>query len=110
MTVILTANFPTSVWDGLTDQKVKCQDRVTPDANGYDRLITEIVAIQKHLDTGDVTFNDVTFNDIEINGALNHDGTTVGFYSTTPITQQTGVAVTAAGIHAALVALGLITA
>ncbi len=34
----------------------------------------------------------------------------VGFYSTTPVSQQTGVAVTAAGIHAALVSLGLITA
>lgn len=34
----------------------------------------------------------------------------VGFYTTTPIIQQTGVAVTAGAIHAALVALGLITA
>lgn len=36
--------------------------------------------------------------------------TTIGFYNTAPIAQQTGVAVTAAAIHAALVALGLITA
>lgn len=35
---------------------------------------------------------------------------TVGFYGTTGVAQQTGVAVSAAGIHAALVALGLITA
>lgn len=34
----------------------------------------------------------------------------VGFYATTAIDLQTGVAVTAAAIHAALVALGLITA
>ncbi len=34
----------------------------------------------------------------------------VGFYVTAPISLQTGVAVTAGGIHAALVALGLITA
>jgi hypothetical protein len=33
-----------------------------------------------------------------------------GFYGTTPIAKQTGVAVTAAGIHAALVNLGLISA
>lgn len=33
-----------------------------------------------------------------------------GFYVTTPISLQTGVAVTAAGVHAALVNLGLITA
>ncbi len=46
----------------------------------------------------------------EIDGDLNHDGTNVGFYGTAPVAQQTGVAVTAAGIHAALVSLGLITA
>ena len=34
----------------------------------------------------------------------------VGFYGTAPVAQQTGVAVSAAGIHAALVSLGLITA
>lgn len=34
----------------------------------------------------------------------------LGFYNATPVAQQTGVAVTAAGIHAALVNLGLITA
>jgi len=34
----------------------------------------------------------------------------IGFYTTAPISQQTGVAVSAAGIHAALVALGLFTA
>lgn len=34
----------------------------------------------------------------------------LGFYGATPVAQQTGVAVTDAGIHAALVALGLITA
>lgn len=34
----------------------------------------------------------------------------VGFYGTTPVAKQTGVAVNAAGIHAALVTLGLIAA
>lgn len=41
---------------------------------------------------------------------LGKTGGSVGFYGTTPIALQTGVAVDAAGIHAALVALGLITA
>jgi len=36
--------------------------------------------------------------------------TTLGFYRHAPVAQQTGVAVTAAAIHAALVNLGLITA
>ncbi|MEE8114714.1 MAG: hypothetical protein V3T23_10205 [Nitrososphaerales archaeon] len=47
---------------------------------------------------------------LEIDGDLNHDGSNLGFYGTTPIAQQTGVAVSAAGIHAACVALGLFTA
>lgn len=47
---------------------------------------------------------------IVIGGALNHVGATAGFYATAPIAQQAGVAVTAAGIHAACVALGLFTA
>jgi hypothetical protein len=36
--------------------------------------------------------------------------TTVGFYATAPVVKQTGVAVSAAGVHAALVNLGLISA
>jgi hypothetical protein len=47
---------------------------------------------------------------ITVEGALDHDGSTVGFYGTTPIVKQTGVAVSSAGIHAALVNLGLIGA
>lgn len=39
-----------------------------------------------------------------------HSTGRVGFYGTTPIAKQTGVAVTAAAIHAALVNLGLIAA
>lgn len=34
----------------------------------------------------------------------------VGFYGSTGVAKQTGVAVTAAAVHAALVALGLISA
>lgn len=47
---------------------------------------------------------------VNIGGALNHDGSTAGFYATAPVAQQTGVAVTDVAIHAALVNLGLITA
>lgn len=38
------------------------------------------------------------------------NGGLLGFFAATPITRPTGVAVTAIGIHAALIALGLITA
>jgi hypothetical protein len=45
------------------------------------------------------------------NAAIGNAGAdTVGFYGHAPTAQQTGVAVSSAGIHAALVALGLITA
>jgi len=46
---------------------------------------------------------------LTLGGNLEVEGN-VGFYNTTPVAQQTGVAVSAAGIHAALVNLGLITA
>jgi hypothetical protein len=39
---------------------------------------------------------------------LNHYGDRAGFFGTTAIAKPTGVAVTAAGVHAALVSLGLI--
>lgn len=41
---------------------------------------------------------------------LGRTGGSIGFYGTTPIAKQTGVAVTAEGIHAACVALGLFAA
>lgn len=49
-------------------------------------------------------------NSRKSNSAINWSPTTVGFYGTTPLAKQTGVPVTAAGVHAALVALGLIAA
>lgn len=55
--------------------------------------------------TGGATF----FQAVEIDGDLNHDGSNIGFFGTAPAAKQTGVAVTAAGIHAALVTYGLIT-
>lgn len=45
-----------------------------------------------------------------IKGRVMVADTHLGFYGTTPIAKQTGVSVTAEGIHAALVALGLIAA
>jgi len=49
---------------------------------------------------------------IGYNGAKGFEvnATGIGFFATTPVAQPTGVAVSAAGIHAALVSLGLITA
>lgn len=49
-------------------------------------------------------------DEVRIDGALDHNGASVGFYGTAPTAKQTGVAVTAEAIHAALVTLGLIGA
>ncbi|KKM11738.1 hypothetical protein LCGC14_1720670 [marine sediment metagenome] len=59
-----------------------------------------------------VTVDGVLLKDggMKITGDLDHDGSNVGFYAAAPVAQQTGVEVTAAGVHAALVNLGLITA
>jgi hypothetical protein len=46
---------------------------------------------------------------VRLGGSLQVGGN-VGFYGAAPVAQQTGVAVTAGAIHAALVNLGLITA
>jgi len=61
------------------------------------------------------TLYDASGNPLVVNTAdkrirIGETDSYVGFYGTAPIVLQTGVAVTAGGIHAALVALGLITA
>jgi hypothetical protein len=53
---------------------------------------------------------DMNGNTLQEVGTLDHDGPNLGFYGTAPIAKQTGVAVTAGGIHTALVNLGLIAA
>lgn len=53
---------------------------------------------------------DMANNNLVNVGILDHNGSQVGFYGTAPINKQTGVAVTAGGVHAALVNLGLIAA
>lgn len=66
--------------------------------------------------TGAITFGNGDTNLYRNSaGVLKTDGAmaiagNVGFYGTTPVAKPTGVAVTAAGIHAALVTLGLIAA
>lgn len=46
----------------------------------------------------------------DVPGRFRHQGASLGFYGATATTRPTGVAVTAEGIHAALVSLGLIIA
>jgi len=54
------------------------------------------------------------FHDLELEGAINHDGTTIGFYGATPITKPTitgvkGSSVALANLLTQLANLGLIT-
>ena len=63
------------------------------------------VALNLDRGTGKGTFE----AEVEINGALNHDGATAGFFGVAPVTQRTGTPVDSTGIHQALVDLGLIT-
>lgn len=81
------------------------------DRTGADTLIATFEASASGggftVDTGDLT---ITLGKTTLGGDLAHTGTKLGFYATVAIVKQTGVAVTAAGIHAALVNLGLIAA
>lgn len=57
---------------------------------------------------------DATVNALEIDGALNHDGSTIGFYNTTPASKQTvsgsrGANAALASLLTALSTIGLIT-
>jgi len=65
--------------------------------------------VVKFRNSGDSADVDVQMQRAYITHNLTHTGPGVGFYGTAPIAKQTSVPVTAAGVHAALVALGLIT-
>ena len=73
----------------------------------YDSTNTDY--IQFAHDGTDVNITVVNTTDINVVANVKFTGK-LGFHGTAPIAQQTGVAVSSAGIHAALVALGLITA
>lgn len=96
-------------WDPAAGQSATFEDLVVTD----DLTVGDDVAV-----TGDaVVSGNLTVTGIAgsvaalvAQGIFAHQGTTLGFYNTSPIAKQTGVAVTAGGIHAALVALGLIAA
>lgn len=60
--------------------------------------------------SGTIAGGAITATTLRATGNLFANATSLGFYGTTGIIQQTGVSVTAAGIHAALVNLGLFTA
>ena len=119
--------FTTAIRNTLVNGRATSTTGILIDAAGADNVIiggnytgsttpltdngtnTQVIAAD------DITPNVIRRNlkllaDLELDGDLNHDGSNVGFYGTSPTAQQTGVVVSSAGIHAALVNLGLITA
>lgn len=73
----------------------------------YDAGDTDYAAFSH--DGTDFNFVGTNTTNWNISGANVKFVNNVGFYNTAPVAQPTSVAVTAAGIHAALVTLGLIT-
>jgi hypothetical protein len=71
-----------------------------------------LVVFRNQAQTAGLTYGESTGLTLQSSGAAYFvvTPTGVGFYGIAPVAQQTGVAVTAAAIHAALVNLGLITA
>jgi len=93
LTINEDLTFSGSITFGGTGQSTISKGLVLNNDKGTDSLHD----FRVHGDTVD----DLIHTDSSANG--------VGFYNATPVAKQTGVAVTAAGVHAALVNLGLIT-
>lgn len=100
------------VWDGTLWVQLFVSSRFEAELYSLGALhvdgVSDLIGAVTHY--GATTLGDATSDPTTIKGNLDHDGNQVGFYGTTPINKQTGVAVDAASIHAALVALGLIAA
>lgn len=76
---------------------------------GYNETASNKLYISNSDTTSPLIYGDFSTPALTFNGDVKITAK-VGFYNTTPISQQTGVAVTATGVHNALVNLGLITA
>lgn len=90
----------------LLQEKVKFLENIIFQINKSDRFVFEKKL--QMLDGRNIQTGKTTGTIIGTEGGAS--GQKLGFFATTPVVQQTGVAITAAGIHAALVNLGLITA
>ncbi|KKN23895.1 hypothetical protein LCGC14_0900370 [marine sediment metagenome] len=107
-TTLKFRNTATSAQDiqYLTDSTLTALVRYIPSSQVFqwqDRDPSTVTRMTLNLNTGDLTLTgQIQGNSLRVVG-------NVGFYNTAPIAKQTGVAVTAAGVHAALVNLGLIT-
>jgi len=80
-------------------------------ATGNAPLIKAASAVDSNVDVAAAGKGTGGFRALDGAGAIKFaiNTTGIGFFATTPVAKQTGVAVSAAGIHAALVAYGLIS-
>ena len=100
-----TVDHPITIDENWKVTIIGCNFNSVVNATATDVII---VAIGNHGATYNLTGNSTA---IQMDGSgANFDMYSIGFYGAAPVAQQTGVAVSAAGIHAALVNLGLITA
>ena len=97
------ASAPFTTAAGLAESSVFCGESVT--VNAVDNSIG-LGGSGYTIDKSDYAFA----QNLEVQGGVfSHTGTNVGFFNTTPVAKPTSVAVSAAGIHAALTSLGLIS-
>ena len=80
-------------------------------AGGWVEVDSSIASLSFGTSKGDVAVTNVDASlKFGATNGVQANATGLGFFNATPVAQPTGVAVSAAGIHAALVSLGLITA
>ena len=90
----------------ILTQKIKTLEAII-----YQLVLSDRYLISKNLQFADGRNIQLALSTgTKIGTAGGASGQKLGFFGATPVVQQTGVAVTAIGIHAALVNLGLITA
>lgn len=98
----LSGSYDTTA-GALTPHALDARANGTKSAGGNNLVNMGLYAVAAN---GDTNYAIYAFDGGDV--ALAKSTAKLGFYSTAPIAKQTGVAVTAAAVHAALVALGLI--
>lgn len=81
---VLTANDPIVPKGELWIESDTHKAKVGNGATAWTAL-----AYWNPFDSTSITVDDLTVDAVEINGALNHDGTTAGFFNVTPTTRPT---------------------
>lgn len=107
--VLVVSDTGVLVSGGVADVTISAGDAVSITATGTGTLVGADVQVSA---TANCQVNGGTNLELQFDGTtrIELDTTGIGFFGTAPVAKPTGVAVTAEGIHAALVTLGLISA